>query len=175
MAEAAPNMPFRVAEAHASTSTPLTRQFSSLLAALDALIEAEQDLDGSDPWDPALHHWLRDAELAEERVTKLTCAILGTEVCRIEDVPLRRFALLLDGIMGSEDARDFFHYRRILDQHSAFFDCTGSTPAARHTRALLRAGRERLWSVVTLPAYRDPPEEDPVDPLRAEAPLALPA
>ncbi|MRX49473.1 hypothetical protein GI374_03225 [Paracoccus sp. S-4012] len=168
MANDMPNMPLQAAEV-ASFTTPLASCFSTLLTALANFVSAESDLSDVDYWDPAYSRWRHDAESAQDEVVDALRSVHGAGVKRPEDVPMRRLALLVDGMMGSDNRRDFDRLHRLTSSNAALFRCAGSSTAARRVDNMLVAGLALVDELAGLDLYRgSSPEDDPGDRCRRD-------
>lgn len=156
MAIQTPNMCGTAAEAaDVFTPTPASASFSALLVALSALIEAERDIEDVDIWDPAFSRWLRDAELAQERVVAGLRQVREAELQRAEDRPLQRLAMLIDAMMGCEDPDGFARLHRLIPANAALFRCDGDSAAARRVNHMLLTGLARIEDLAGLDTYAD--------------------
>lgn len=159
MATLTPTTP---AEACASTFVPtvISSQFSELLGALARHVEAEQDIQDVDIWNPAFRGWLTDAENCYERVTTLIASIRQAPLARRADLPLQRMAVLLDAMIGSEEPGAFQRIHRMLPGAMSLWHCPGNDAVAHRVRQMIAAALVRIEEMATLPTYADPGAED---------------
>lgn len=75
--------------------------FLKLNGALAVAIEAEHDIEHINVWNPAIDHWLREAERAWGAVNDVGKALRAAAVTRAEDRPLVTMAGIADAIMNS--------------------------------------------------------------------------
>ena len=96
MASTLPIMPSCAPEPGAwFTPLPISAGFATMLMLLSAHVEAERDLEHADLWDMALMGWLSEAEKTRLALVAALDALSGSEVRRVEDLPLKRMALLI--------------------------------------------------------------------------------
>lgn len=166
MAKHTPITPFSAHKEH--RVTPASLAFPSFLfAALDFVV-AERDLeDVGHSQDPAYGVWLRDAELAHERLTNALRNFLALPQVIHEDLPLFRTAHLIDAMLGCEElggARRL-HYSM---QFAFFrqFQVAGICPTAMHRNAMLIQARHVITALVALPLFDFAPDviDDDPDP-----------
>lgn len=102
MTHAAETPPIRSTEAlsvYSPSIIPIL--FSRLNGALAVAIAAERDLDHGNGRDPAIDHWLREAERAWSGVNEIVKALHEAPLTRAEDRPLVTMAGIADAIMNS--------------------------------------------------------------------------
>ena len=134
---------------------PATKQFTHLLGALTVYIEAERDLDHVDCWDPAFMEWHRDAEQARETVLTHIAEICSTEAMRIEDLPLKRLALLTRGMIHSADAAEFMQLHGLVAGYPDLFRCAADGAVSQRVNAMLQRATALLDDLATLAEYID--------------------
>ncbi len=150
--------------------TPKTIAFVSLMASVANLIGAERDLeDVSYSQDPAYFAWMRDAELAHERVTDSLRHFHAIPIDCPQDRPLDRMAQLIDAMLGHEEPGGARKLHRLM-QMSFFtkFQISGIEATAMHRNAMLIQARHLATALAALPlfdgaseAYQDDsPSED---------------
>lgn len=161
MATKTPNMPFGTDEAPHETLQ--SRAFPGLLGALLGFISAERDLEDINySQDPAFHAWLKDAELAHERLTDTLRAFHALPYTIPEDRPLQRMARLIDAMLGHEEpggARRLCREMRVT--FFSRFQLHGIGPTALHRNALLAQARHLVAALAALPLFDGAPEAAP--------------
>ncbi|SNR67573.1 hypothetical protein EYF88_15915 [Paracoccus sediminis] len=159
MATSSPTTPFGVTKPSAHfTHTEISRTFSRLIGAVSTYIEAERDIEDAASWHPAFLHWHRDAETARTQVLTPIDRIRSSAVVRLEDLPLKRMALLLFALIESGSSSEFLRLAACLDQPDGLFDCPGTDPVARRVEAMLTAARMQVADLTSLSAFVDPLE-----------------
>lgn len=138
--------------------SPISRHFSCFLGAMAAHVESERDIETVDSFDPAVMAWHRDAEVARGNVIGLINAIQDAEIARIEDVPLKRMAMLTLVMIESDNTFGFQRSFSFLETHSDYFACPGTSAVARRVQQMLRTARDRLQDLHDLTTYVDPLE-----------------
>ncbi|MFP7675520.1 hypothetical protein ACG74X_19410 [Marivita sp. S0852] len=133
--------------------TPLASAFAALLPALDSHIEAERDIEDVDIWNPAFRAWLTDAEVAFEAVTTNLFTVLATDVIAEDDKPLKRMAMLIEAMIGSEEPEMYMHLYGLLPRFEHLFHCNGSGPAAQERTLMLTQARSQIDTMATLLTY----------------------
>ena len=123
-----------------AVASPLETAFSALLTALTSFVSAESDPAHVDGWNPAFSGWLREAEIAQDRVIDALRRVRDARMQRAEELPLRRLALIIDGMMGSEDRGDFDRLHRLTVSDSILLRCAPVSSAACRVHAMLEAG-----------------------------------
>ena len=83
------------------TVSIISSLFLKLNGALAVAIAAERDLDHGNGRDPAIDHWLREAERAWSAVNEIGKALHEAPLTRAEDRPLVTMAGIADAIMNS--------------------------------------------------------------------------
>jgi hypothetical protein len=166
MAKHTPITPFSAHKEH--RVTPASLAFPSFLFTAVDFVIAERDLDDvSHSQDPAYSVWLRDAELAQERLTGNLRDFLALPRLIPEDQPLFRTAQLIDAMLGCEELGGA---RRL---HSAMqfafftrFQVAGICPTAMHRNAMLIQARHVITALVALPLFDSAPDvlDDDPDP-----------
>ncbi|TDX19381.1 hypothetical protein, partial [Rhodovulum visakhapatnamense] len=121
-------------------------------------IECERDLEHVDCFDPAFMNWARDAEAARRKTLLLCGDIIRAAICRPEDRPLQRLALLTRALIESETSERFTTLHRALDLHADLFSCPGTTPTLARARHMLNRCHELLDAMAELGEFRDPAE-----------------
>ncbi|MCL3881913.1 hypothetical protein [Marivita sp. GX14005] len=126
-----------------------------LLAALHDFIAAERDLEEiSYNQDPAYSAWMRDAELAHERLTETLRSFHGLDAEVREDQPLKRMAKVIDEMLGHEEPGGA---RRLhLAMQVAFFtrfQASGIGATAMHRNGLLVQARHLVTAMIQLPLF----------------------
>ena len=134
----------------------ISRDFSRFLGAMAAHIEAERDIEMVNSFDPAVMAWHRDAEVARGNVIGLINAIQGAEITRVEDIPLKRMAMLTLVMIESDNTFGFQRSFSFLETHSDYFACAGTSVIARRVQQMLRTARDRLKDLHDLTTYVDP-------------------
>lgn len=89
-----------------NTTSVISGLFSKFNTMLTVAIEAERDLDHGNGCDPAIDHWLREAECAWGAVNDVGKALRAAPVTRADDRPLVAMAGIADAIMNSETMSD---------------------------------------------------------------------
>lgn len=135
--------------------TAASTAFAALLTGVRNLIVAERDLaDVNYSMDPAYGNWMRDAELAHERLIDSLRAFNSIRVEALEDRPLKLMANLVDAMLGHEEPGGA---RRLLrDLHIVFFasfQLPGIGATALHRNAQLLHARSLLTALVALPLF----------------------
>ena len=149
--------------------TTASLAFIPILGTLRKLIIAERDLaDISYSQDPAYHAWLRDSELAHERLTDTLRDFCALSISHPADQPLLRAVMLIDAILGHEEAGGGRHLA--VQMRAAFFSrfqLRGIDPTALHRNALLVQARHLISALAALPLFDACPEAtvavDPAD------------
>jgi hypothetical protein len=135
--------------------TPKTIAFVSLMASVANLIGAERDLeDVSYSQDPAYFAWMRDAELAHERVTNSLRHFHALPIDCPQDRPLARMAQLIDAMLGHEETGGARKLHRLM-QMSFFtkFQVSGIGAIAMHRNAMLIQARHLATALAALPLF----------------------
>lgn len=152
---------------YANYPTPIASAFAALLPALARHIEAEREIEEVDIWDPAFRAWLTDAEVAFTDVTTHLSTIASLELTCIDDRPIKRMAMLLDALIGSEYPDTFMHLFGLLPRFERLFQCSGSGPAVRHGNVMLgeaRAHIDAMATLLTYDGYAEIEADDSIDP-----------
>ncbi|WP_376870740.1 hypothetical protein [Albirhodobacter sp. R86504] len=135
--------------------TPKTIAFTDLMASVANLIGAERDLeDVSYSQDPAYFSWMRDAELAHERVTDSLRHFHALPNDYPQDRPLGRMAQLIDAMLGHEEPGGARKLHRLM-QMSFFtkFQVSGIGATAMHRNAMLIQARHLTTALAALPLF----------------------
>lgn len=164
MANHTPITPFGADEVPSITAASLA--FIPVLRTLRSLVVAERDLeDVSYSQDPAYHAWLRDSELAHERLTDTLRDFCALSISHPADQPLRRAVMLIDAILGHEEPGG--GRRLALQMRAAFFSrfqLRGIDPTALHRNGLLVQARHLITALAALPLFDACPEATMVAP-----------
>ncbi len=166
MAKYTPITPFSTHKEH--RATPASHAFPTLIfSALDFVI-AERDLeDVGHSQDPAYGVWLRDAELAHERLTNALRNFLALPQMIPEDLPLFRTVQLMDAMLGCEELGGTRRLHSSM-QFAFFrqFQIAGICPTAMHRNAMLIQARHVITALVALPLFDSAPDviDDDPDP-----------
>lgn len=145
--------------------TPKSIAFIDLMASVANLIGAERDLeDVSYSQDPAYFAWMRDAELAHERVTDTLRHFHALPNVCPQDRPLDRMAHLIDTMLGHEEPGGARKLHRLM-QMSFFtkFQISGIDATAMHRNAMLIQARHLATALVALPLFDGTSESDQAD------------
>ena len=153
----------------------LALAFTTFLLTFEAFIEAERDLGRVDGFDPAYAHWLRDAELAQERMTTELMALRGFAPQSELDVPVLRMVAFIHLLLGTEDATAFQRLHGTLQPRMMrYFQLPGKTPAIRQHNVLLGRASVLIDHMVALPLFSRDGAEISQDDLQPQAlPLAF--
>ncbi|MEI4469671.1 hypothetical protein [Frigidibacter sp. MR17.24] len=133
--------------------SPISIAFSALLGTLALHIEAERDIEDVDIWDPAFANWLRDAEEIQTRLSRQVLALTDAEETRDEDEPLRRMAMLIEGMTGSEEPGTFQRLHPMVVHYEHLFRCEGTTATALRVDRMLLTAAQRLETMASLDIY----------------------
>jgi hypothetical protein len=142
--------------------TPKSIAFPGLMTALSNLIAAERDLEAvSYSQDPAYAAWMRDAELAHERVTDSLRHFHALPIFCLQDRPLGRMAQLIDAMLGQEDPGEARKLHRLM-QMSFFtkFQISGIGATAMQRNAMLIQARHLATALAALPLFDSTSETD---------------
>lgn len=146
--------PFLVHKAeHPNYPTAIAIEFAALLPALARHIEAEQEIEDVDIWDPAFRSWLTDAEHAFTDVTTHLSTIASTGVTCADDKPLKRMSMMIDAMIGSEEPQTFMQLYRLLPRFEHLFYCDGTSSAIRHRNVMLGTARAHIDMMANLLTY----------------------
>ncbi|HRK65962.1 MAG TPA: hypothetical protein PKY73_00305 [Hyphomonas sp.] len=147
----------------APRETIASSAFSALLQAQSAFVRAERDLeDIGHSQDPAYDFWLRDAELAQEVLTRALHHFHALPLEVPEDRPLRRMALLIDAMLGNEEPGDArCLHRKMQLAFFAQFQAQGIGATAMHRNSLLIQARHLTSAMVALPLFDGTDVSDP--------------
>ncbi|TCP38797.1 hypothetical protein [Rhodovulum marinum] len=110
--------------------TAISRRFTELLALTEAAVSAERDLDGVEPWDPAVAHWPEAAERAWQAAGAAAEAVLAMHLARDEDRPLQQMALMFQLALGLEAPRAGAQLIEQVQMQLPVFKCPGANPVA---------------------------------------------
>lgn len=140
--------------------TPKSLAFPSLMAVVSNLIESERDLDDvCYSQDPAYSSWMRDAELAHERVTDRLRHFHGLPSICLQDRPLERMAQLIDAMLGHEEPGRARQLHRLMQM--SFFSklqISGIGATAMQRNAMLVQARHLVSALAALPLFDGAPE-----------------
>ncbi len=164
MANQTPITPFSALKEQ--RATPASLAFPSLLIGAVDFVHAERDLDDvGHSQDPAYGIWLRDAELAQERLTKSLGDFLALPQVIVEDRPLFRTAQLIDAMLGCEEPSGARKLNSTM-QFAFFreFQVSGICPTAMHRNAMLIQARHVITALVALPLFDFTPDVTGKDP-----------
>ncbi len=149
-------MPARVSEpGHGFSHTPISQRFMAVLHDLSAYIEAERDLEHAGGFDPAFDVWFVDAERARKQMLGTLCDLQRVEVCRCEDLPLKRIGLLTRLLIESDTPTRFGQLFSSLQQHADLFSCSGQGLIPSRINLMIDATRLRLNDLARLSEHID--------------------
>lgn len=167
MAIFTPIMPVGARKAPALSGLALA--FSTFLHSFEAFIEAEQDLEQVDGFDPAFAHWLRDAEVAQEQMTSALCSVRQLAPLNALDLPFLRMAAYIDLMIGTDDPVAFRNLHSGLPSRMMpYFQLPGKTPEIRHCNLLLARASVLIDQMAALPLFARDVAEIP----EADAPVS---
>ncbi|MFC3087894.1 hypothetical protein [Tabrizicola soli] len=147
----------RLSEAAPSfTHTPLTQCFIAVMRDLSAYIEAEQDLEHCDSFDPACDAWISDAERARTCVLDRLALLHVAPVRRREDIPLRHFGKVTRLLIESETPEAFGQALALPSQFASFFKCHGDSATARRVNLMIAGFQAQLRNLETLADFAAP-------------------
>lgn len=172
MAKYTPIMPFSAHKEPRATAASVA--FPSLLFSAVDFVIAERDLeDVGHSQDPAYGVWLRDAELAQERLTGNLRDFLALPRLTPEDQPLFRTAQMIDAMLGCEELGGARRMHSSM-QFAFFtrFQVAGICPTAMHRNAMLIQARHVIAAMVALPLFDSAPDVLDDDPDPDFAPMA---
>jgi len=153
MAIQTPITPFHPNEV--ARETLVSVAFPALMVAVGDLIVAERDLaDVSYSQDPAYSEWMRDAELAHERLTDALRAFHSLRLEVPDDRPLMCMAHMIDAMLGHEEpqgARRLLHHMNLVFFTKLQVPGIGAT--AFHRNGLLIQARSLVIELVALPLF----------------------
>ena len=89
------------------TPSDISSLFSQLNGALAVSIEAEHDLDHGNGSDPAIDHWIAEAEAAWMRVRDIQCALAAAPIRHASDRALSAMSDRARVLMSRENTLDF--------------------------------------------------------------------
>lgn len=153
MAKYTPITPFSAHKDHRATLASVA--FPSVLFTAVDFVLAERDLeDIGYSQDPAYGVWLRDAELAHERLTENLRDFLALPHLIPEDQPLFRTAQLIDTMLGCEELGEARRMHSTM-QFAFFtqFQVAGICPTAMHRNAMLIQARHVIAALIALPLF----------------------
>ena len=149
-------MPARVSEpGHGFNHTPISQRFIAVLQDLSAFIEAERDLEHAGGFDPAFDGWFVDAERAREQMLGALCDLERVEVCRREDLPLKRVGLLTRLLIESDTPTRFGQLFSSLHRRPDLFSCSGQGLIPSRINLMIDAARLRLNDLARLSEHID--------------------
>lgn len=141
--------------------TAASTAFATLLTDVRNLIVAERDLANVNySMDPAYGNWMREAELAHERLTGTLRAFESIRIEALEDRPLKLMANLVDAMLGHEEPGGA--WRLLRDLHIVFFasfQLPGIGATALHRNAQLLHARSLVTALVALPLFDFIPDD----------------
>lgn len=153
MANSTPITITRSPEAPGYTPTAISSGFAGLLVNLAEHIEAERDIENASVWDIAFDNWLRHAEKARTDMSNLLTSILREDIVRLEDKPLKRMAMLINGVVVSEEPGAYRYLRPFVSRFDNLFRCVGQDPTSLRVDRMLLTARDRLETMYTLEIY----------------------
>ncbi|MCV2894999.1 hypothetical protein [Lentibacter sp. XHP0401] len=141
------------------TPTPISLLFTKLLGSLAVSIEAERDIEGVSAGDPAIDHWLRDAERAWAAVSEIGAALCAAQVLRDQDRPLVKMAQIVNVLMAAQTLDEYLAARKRLHQMAGHLRYPQQGATARRVTQMLRQCRTHLATMIDMDAHQ--PAIDP--------------
>lgn len=143
------------------TPSVLSILFARLNDALAVAIEAERELDHGNGRDPAIDHWLREAERAWDVVFDIRRALHAAPVTQAGHRSLLTMVRIADAVMGSDNMSDFGAADNRLRAATFFRQRLGCGRMPDHVSRMLDQCHAHLSAVVQLDLHR--PVCDPDD------------
>ncbi|MEX1663632.1 hypothetical protein AB4874_18765 [Thioclava sp. 15-R06ZXC-3] len=142
------------------TPSPISTQFSKFLGQFADWIEKERDIADVNVWDPAFSGWLRDAELAQERVTGALSALIKEAPTRPSDKPLKLAAYLVHLTMCSECPGEVARFADVARRKADHFLMAEDSATHRRVNAMIRTALTLFESFVALDLVGYAPGDD---------------